>query len=150
MAFFTASTLIPRGMPSRSCSSPGLHKPELRRSVPCAPITLRCTFLGQDDFFPSSRGGKDHALHCGGRPVPPSERRGHALKGLRRQIFRFPDHRNRVAEIVQWLHGIHIQLGCSSPPEAGSALDFLLPLLWPGTSKGDHSAYLSKTFQQLS
>ena len=29
-------------------------------------------------------------------------------EGLRCQLFRIPYHRNRVTEVVQWFHGIHI------------------------------------------
>ena len=61
----------------------------------------------QDDLIAPFAGGQDHALHCTGGAADHQERMG-CTKGFRRQLFRFPDDRYRVAEVVQRLHAVDV------------------------------------------
>ena len=72
----------------------------------------------KDDFFPSSRGGKDHALHCGGRPSHHQKGMG-CMKASCRQIFCLPGSPKpdgRDCPVVSW--NSH-PAGCSFPPKPG-------------------------------
>ncbi len=62
---------------------------------------------GHDNLLPCLAHRHDHSLHRGGGAVD-NEESMLRTEGLRCQLFRVPYHRNRVTEVVQWFHGIHI------------------------------------------
>lgn len=89
---------------------------------------------GQGDLVALFAGGENHALYGAGGAAHHEERVGRA-KGIRRQLFRLPDHRYQVAEIVQGLHAVYIHAHALPPRKAVSSR-LPRPRLWPGTSKG--------------
>ena len=102
---------------------------------------------GQDDLFSPLRVA-ERIMLCTAEVVPPTIRKAWAApKGLRRQLLRFPDHRNRMAEIVQWLHGIHIQSDAALPQKPGQ-LRISSSSLMARYVKRNHP-HLIKTFQSL-
>ena len=61
-----------------------------------------------DDLIPAGGDSKDHGLYGRGGTAHHEECRFRA-KCLRRKLFRLFDDGDRVAEIVQWLHGIDVE-----------------------------------------
>ena len=72
----------------------------------------------QDDFIPTLAGGQYHTLYGAGGSAHHEKSLGRA-KGVRRQFFRLPDHRYRVAEIVQGLHAVYIHPHALLTQESG-------------------------------
>ena len=64
---------------------------------------------GHDDLVAVLTCGEDHALDCACGSPHQKERVG-CPEGVRRQIFRLPDHRDRMTQIVERLHGVHVDL----------------------------------------
>jgi len=62
---------------------------------------------GQDDLVAPFAGGQDHGLDgTGGAPHHQEGLAG--SEGVSGQLFRLPDHRHRMAQVVQGLHAVHI------------------------------------------
>ena len=61
----------------------------------------------EDDFIPCLTGRQNHGLDR--RGCSPYHKKGIAgAKGLCRQFFCVSDDGNRMAQIIQWFHGIDI------------------------------------------
>ena len=87
---------------------------------------------GQDHGLDRRRGAADHE-----KCVVRSER-------VRRQFLRLFDHGDRVAQIVQRLHGIHVNADAPLPEK----LHQLPPMLVSRNVKGDHPVP-AEPFQRL-
>ena len=73
---------------------------------------INYTFMhiaGQNNLFPGLSGGKHHALH-GGSSSSHHEKGMCRTKGLCRQLLRIPNNRYRMAQIIQGLHGVYVQV----------------------------------------
>ena len=62
----------------------------------------------QDDLVPGLTDRKDHILHCRCRSSY-HEKCMRCTKSICCKFFCFPDHWDRMAEIIQWFHWIDIQ-----------------------------------------
>ena len=61
----------------------------------------------QDDLIPPFAGRQNHGLDGAGGP-PHHQKSPAGAEGIGGQLFRLPDHRNRMAQVVQGLHAVHI------------------------------------------
>ena len=71
---------------------------------------------GQYNLIPRFARGENHALHRGGRSAHHQKGMCRA-KRIRRQFLRLLDYRNRMAEIIQRFHGIHIDSDAFFPQQ---------------------------------
>ena len=90
---------------------------------------------GQNDLFPLFAGGQHHALHCGGGSVH-HEKGVFSAEGLSGQLLSLLDDGNRVAQVVQGLHGIYIHAHALFSQKGGKLRRSLAPLM-PGHVEGD-------------
>ena len=101
---------------------------------------------GQDDLFAPLCHRQNHALHRAGGAA--HHQKGVSRpKGLRGQNLRVPDYRDRVAQIVQRLHGVHVHAHTLLAQQIHQ-LRVSSPALVPGHVKGHHP-HLAEAFQCL-
>ena len=81
------------------------HRAAEHQSVDDAAVHV----AGEDDLIPPLAGGEHHALHGAGGAPHHQEGVGRA-EGVRRQLLCLPDDGYRVAQVVQGLHAVHVQV----------------------------------------
>ena len=101
---------------------------------------------GQDDLIAALAGGKHHRLHGRGRAADHQKGVGRA-EGVGSQVLGVPDHGDRVAEVVQRLHGVDVDRDAFFSEEGGH-LRIAPAALVPGDVKGD-DAHVAEPFQSL-
>ena len=94
---------------------------------------------GQDDFLPPLGHGENHGLHRGGGAAHHQKGVGCA-KGLGGQLLGLPDDGDRVAEVVQGLHGVDVHGDALFPQQLGQLRVAPAPLM-AGDVKGHHPAF---------
>ena len=123
----------PRGIPSRSSQAGSTYTGTAPHST-MAPMTLRVDVPGQDDLLPPLGHGQNHGLHRRGG-APHHQKGVGGPKGLGGQLLGLPDDGNRVAQVVQGLHGVDVH-PTHFCPKSWVSSGLPRPRLWPGTSKG--------------
>ena len=96
---------------------------------------------GQDDFLPPLGHGENHGLHRGGGAAHHQKGVGRA-KGLGGQLLGLPDDGDRVAEVVQGLHGVDVHGDALFPQQLGQLRVAPAPLM-AGAVKGPPPALLT-------
>ena len=99
-------------------------------------MTLRWTLRGRMISSPPLAGRQHHALHTAGGAAHHQKGVGRA-EGVRRQVLRLPDHRDRMAQIVQRLHAVHVHPHALLPQKGGQ-LGVAPPALVARHVKGHH------------
>ena len=85
---------------------------------------VNCTAMdiaGHDDLLACLAGGHDHCLHAGTRPAD-HQKGVICAKSVGCELLCLPDHRNRVTEVVQCLHRIHIRADAVAAKEVTQRL----------------------------
>ena len=100
----------------------------------------------QNDLIPPLAAGKHHALHGTGGAAHHQERVGRA-EGVRCQVLRLPDHRDRMAQVIQGLHAVYIHANASLSQKCGE-LRIAPPVLMSRHIKGNHP-HLAEPLQCL-
>ena len=101
---------------------------------------------GEDDLVPPLAGGEDHALHGTGGAAHHEKGVGRT-EGVRRQLLRFTDNGDWVAQVVQGLHAVDVQIDALLA-QKGRQLRVAPAPLVAGDVKGDHP-HLSEPLQGL-
>ncbi len=101
---------------------------------------------GQDYFIASLAGGENHGLNGAGGAAYHQKGIG-CSKGLGRQLFCLPDNGNRMTEVVQGLHAVHVNADTALPQKVPELRVAPAPLV-TGNIEGNNP-HLAEPFQRL-
>ena len=101
---------------------------------------------GQNDLVAPLAGGQHHALHGTGGAAHHQKGVGRA-EGVGGQLLRFPNHGNRMAEIVQRLHAVDVHAHALLSQKSGQLRIAAAPLMTRHVKGND--PHLPEVFQRL-